>query len=333
MSFIENYGELIKKLYEISNPIIKFRIEKEFLNKKDININEYISLESAPIKYWLNAWDLQTIHGSKDEAFENTIAKLLEFGFSKDDHVFDRKYGFLIDDKYWKEANSFSEVIPQIVIYPFLIRAGYHTDRNISIYFNRRLELIERTIEKYGYNLFEQTQIKKKKTGNEFVFKFKASEAMPSIYDLYALAFYPKNSESVSKRIEKIIKYILDKRFQMIPDNAYVLDEVTKRYYTLGSVYHACFLSYRRLLNIYLLSFFRAGIESNMFKTELKALLDTRLPDGFYEFNRNMLIEKKNMYYIYHGSHMGLGEPSKNKNSRKIESTFWILKILHNVEG
>lgn len=272
-------------------------MDKEFLNKKDININEYISVDIEPTKYWLNAWDMKTIHCSKDEAYENTIAKLLEFGFSKNDPVFDSKYGFLTDDKYWKETDSFSEAIPQIVIYPFLIRAGYHTDKNISTYFNKRLELIENTIEKYGYDLLEQRHIKKKKSGNEFVFKFTASEAMPSIYDLYAFAFYPKNSERISKRIEKIIKYILDERFQKIPDTTYVLDETTKRYYALGNVFHACFLSYRRLLNIYLLSHFRAGVECSMFKTELKALLSTRLPDGFYEFDRDFLIEKKNMYY------------------------------------
>jgi hypothetical protein len=332
MNFCNEYDDLIKKLYAESGPVIRYRIDSEFYKKTNLKTGDYFNKDTEPIKYWLNAWDGKTIHGGKDEALENCLAKLLEFGCTKNEAFFKEKFGFLTNDKYWEESKSFAPVINQIVIYPFMIRAGYYADRNISSFFEKRLVLIERTIEKYGYDFLETSQKKSGKMENKRIFKFYATEALPSIYDFYAFAFYPKNDDKINKRIDKIIKYIMDERFQKIPDNTSVYDDTVKRYYALGSVYHACFLSYRKLLNIYLLSHFRASVDSIYFTKELDMLLNTRQTDGFFEFDKSLLIEKKNLYYIYNGGHMGLGEPAKDKSSRKKESTFWMLKILYNME-
>lgn len=62
-------------------------------------------------------------------------------------------------------------------------------------------------------------------------------------------------------------------------------------------------------------------------------MLSNRRDDGFYELNKSLIKEKKDSYYIYSGSHMGLGEKGTHKNWVKIESTFWMLKILLNLDN
>ncbi len=345
MDFFSEYGEVIAQLYEMSNPVIKYRIDKELYGKTDIKIDQYVSLEDDIIKYWLNAFktnsvfiskeisNLNNIHGSRDNTFESTISKLLQFGFSREDSEFTDQFNFLLDDKYWKDNNSFAGMLIKTVLYPFLIHAGYGDDANIEKCFVDRLEIVESTIEKYGYDL-EDTKLKKTgKYENAYVLRYNLMESLPTIYDLYAYAFYSGKDNDISRRIENVIQYLLDDRFQQIPNNAYLYDGTGKRYYAVGKVYQGCLVEQRKLLYLYLLSNFKAAGESDLFNNQLNGLLSTRLPDGFFEFDKDLMKEQKNKYHMYSGSHMGLGEKRRGKSWVKIESTFWMLKILFNMEN
>lgn len=145
MDFLKKYGELIKKLYQISNPIIKYRIDKDLLRKENISIDQYISHDNDLINYWLNIFNKHQIHGRSDSCYENSIAKLLEFGFTKEIKVFDEKFNFLLEDKYWEKGDTFEEMLMKVVIYPFLIRSGYWNNKNLNNFFLNRLEKIEST--------------------------------------------------------------------------------------------------------------------------------------------------------------------------------------------
>ncbi|QVK19787.1 hypothetical protein KHQ82_05490 [Mycoplasmatota bacterium] len=135
----------------------------------------------------------------------------------------------------------------------------------------------------------------------------------------------------VNERIEKIIKYLLGENFQRIPEKAYIYVKDVKRYYAVGNVYHACMIKKRKLLNIFLLSHFKVSKDNKWFIDQVRDLLSQRQEDGFFEFDSELLKEKKNCYHLYSGGHMGLNENRKNKNWKKIESTYWILKILSNL--
>ncbi|MDF2822578.1 MAG: hypothetical protein K0R15_3026 [Clostridiales bacterium] len=343
MSFLEKHNKLLNELYDLANPIIKYRIDTEIFGKE----NTSIDLEDKTIKYWLNTYKYNEIrecyekslemflftHGSTDGLYENSIAKLLDFGLTKDNPEFDRRFGFLLEDRCWQENNSFEGILTKTVRYPFLIRAGYSDNESIANYFENRLVKIEKTIQKYGYDFENKKRKKTKKYENEFVFKMSVFESLPTIYDLYAFAFYPKNNSDTAKRIENIVQYLLDEKFQSIPPKAYIFDEVKKRYYAVGNVYQACMIDTRKLLTLYMLSHFKVVRDCDFFVHKVMQLLSTRNSDGFYEFDKTLINEKKDCNYIYTGNHMGLGEDRRNKNWLKIESTFWMLKILQNLEN
>jgi len=334
MGFFEKYGKLTQELYEVCNPIIKYRIDKEFYEKDNISLNQYISFKDNLLDYWLNIYNRNKIHGRKDCVFENSIAKLLEFGLTKDNQKFDKLYSYLLEDKYWQEDNSFEGIVMKTVMYPFLIRAGYFDNKNVSSFFIDRLGIIEKTIENYKYDFEDLNSKTPKKYKEKFIFKINSkSESLPTIYDLYAFTYYPNNNSDITRRIEKIVQYLLDGRFQSIPKKAYIYDATKKRYYAVGNVYHACMIEKRKLLTIYMLSHFKAVGGSDFFMNELKKLISYRDEDGFFEFDKSLIKEKKNSYYMYAGAHMGLGEKRRKKNWRKIESTFWMLKILLNLEN
>ncbi|MBJ2354930.1 hypothetical protein, partial [Sphaerochaeta sp. S2] len=188
-------------------------------------------------------------------------------------------------------------------------------------------------IDKYGYDLERDAENKPAAYKNDYVFKNDiATECLPTIYDLYAFAYYPNKEDEMGCRIERIIEYILDERFLYLPEKGYVYDQSNKRCYASGNVYHACLREDRKLLTLYLLSFFKASKNSDLFMSQIEQLNEYRYEDGFYAFDKALIKEKKNLYQLYTGGHMGLGENRRSKKYLKIESTFWMMAILKNLE-
>lgn len=323
---------VVKTLYELSNPIIQYRIDRDF---RDLNveIEDYIKDNNPLLDYWLHAYKGRFIHGAKDECYENAIGKLLDFGFTSSDHEFDGLFGKITETEFWQRDSSFNSQLNKTVIYPFLIRAGYLHNPKVSHYLLERIEMIEKSIKKYGYDLEKREEDKPSKHKGVFVFKNDiARECLPTIYDLYAFAYYPNKQDDLYKRIEKIVEYILDERFLFLPDQGYVYDGSNGRYYASGNVYHACLRQERILLMIYLLSFFKVSRKSEIFMKQVQKLVNYSDQQGFYKFDRELIKEKKNLYQIYTGGHMGLGENRRSKSYVKIESTFWMMAILKNLE-
>jgi hypothetical protein len=74
------------------------------------------------------------------------------------------------------------------------------------------------------------------------------------------------------------------------------------------------------------------GAQGAAFLKELKELLSYQMDDGYLIFDKSLIMETKNTNILYNGSHMGLGEDRRKPEYRRIESTFWMLKILVNLE-
>jgi len=321
------YELLLSDLREISGPIIQFRIDTEFLGKQERRIEDYIDLYDQRISYWFSGLRKNHIHGRNDTMYENVIAKLLEYGLTKENQQFDEAFRYVFEKKYWEKR-----LWEPIILYPFLIRAGYSATDPVHTFFMTRLQAIEQTISQKGYDFQEKIPPMQVKYREKFILNTDFQEhPLPSIYDIYAYAFYPKTSDAVSNRIEHIIAYTLDDRFQRIPEEAYVYEKSKNRYYAAGSVYHACLREERKLLNIYLFSHFKSIATHEGLMNDIHALLQQKDHEGFFLFDKTLLKEKKDMCFIYSGAHMGLGENRRKKHSRRIESTFWMLKILSNL--
>lgn len=320
------YKTIVSNLYDISGPIIRYRIDSEFYQKK-CSITDYIKLGNNDIPYWINVHKKNKIHGKDDECFENAMSKLLDYGFTKDNFDFNKTFGYILDDSYWHEDD-----FTQIIVYPFLVRAGYLCNKNVFDYYKKRIQRIGNTIEKYSYNFRDTEKISNSKYCNEFRFiNDWIYEPLPTIYDLYACAYSIDSTIEFKDAIERIVKYVLHSRFQEIPDKAYVYDKSKKRYYAAGSIYHACFREERELLEILLFSHFQSIQYYEPIMNKIRALLNTKDKKGFYCFKQSLLKEHKNAYQIYSGAHMGLGEDKKKKGYLTIESTFTMLKILSNL--
>jgi len=265
------------------------------------------------------------IHGKDDVCFENAISKLLDYGFTKSHPDFDRQFRYLLEESFWK-----GDEFLQIVVYPFLMRAGYADNEGLMAFFLTRLDRIVKAIDKYEYDFQDRSPILNRKYRDEFrLITDRIFEPLPSIYDIYAYSYYlPENCRP---QIERIVEYVLDERFQAIPANAYVYDKLRKRYYGAGSVYHACLREDRKLLNILLFSNFKAIGNHPRLLHEIRVLLNSRLASGFYQFDKSWLKEVKNGNHVYTGAHMGLGESKGNPDRLKIESTFLMLKIIANL--
>ncbi|MCK5129506.1 MAG: hypothetical protein KAQ68_06630 [Clostridiales bacterium] len=212
---------ILNSLYKKANPIIKNKMNSEFFNKQN-SFGKYNYEENNTIMHWFNAFDGIEIHGSKDSAFENAIGKLLDFGFNKNNELFDNTFKHLLSVDYWQKDSTFYSHIYKHIISAYMIRSGYYDNVYIKDYFHKRLTTIENTISKYGYDFW--TNKKPKKHENDSVFSIDINEeALPTIYDLYALAFYPKKDKELNKRITNIVTYLLDKRFQKIPKKSICL--------------------------------------------------------------------------------------------------------------
>lgn len=247
------YEKTLNDLYDAANPVIRFRIDNEILGKP-CRIEDYVDVRAADIKYWMNAHERNKIHGKDDACFENAISKLLDYGFTKSHSGFHNAFGYVLDSAYW-EHDHFN----QIIAYPFLIRAGYTDNKNVHAYYKTRLARITTAIEKYRYSFQDTSEIRNKKYRNEFRFLNDwIMEPLPTIYDVYAYAYYTETDTTDNKKIETIIEYTLNPEFQRIPDKAYVYDRIKNRYYAAGSIYHACLRNERKLLNVLLFSNFKA---------------------------------------------------------------------------
>lgn len=331
MSLFDEHRYLLDRVYEEGNPVIKYGIERMF-NDCDVSSSDAL-MASGLVADWLNAYDGNYTHGSGDRSFENSIAKLLDFGL--DCHVaeFDAIYSKYVNEEHWQADESFPSQLMLTVRYPFLVRAGYHNEPYVKDFFMQRLNVIERTISRHGYDFELADSLKSNKYKDKFVFNIDVREEwLPTIYDLYAYAFHPAMSEALSERISKIVSYILTYEFQRIPGNAYIYDRYKKQYFAAGSVYHACLDEGRELLMLYILSNFKAAHSNTLFVEKLRSFLGMKNEDGYFSFDKNQLREKKNTYYIYNGSHMGMGENRRSKRWQWIESTYWMLRILKNMD-
>lgn len=321
-----NYRTILDNLYDISGPIIRYRLDTEILEKNKC-IEDYITVDDCNIKYWMNVHQKDIIHGKDDLCFENAISKLLDYGYNKDNIIFHNTFSYILGNYNWEKDDFL-----QIVIYPFLVRAGYLCNEKINTFFYKRLDRIKNTIIKYQYDFQDKRKINSKKYQNEFRFLNDwILEPLPTIYDIYAYAYYMKPSGEDKIIIENIIEYVLNDRFQLIPGNAYVYDKLKKRYYAAGSVYHACLRKERELLNVLLFSNFKSIEKYQPLMNKIQQLLKTEDEKGFYVFDKFVLKEQKNSNQVYTGAHMGLGESKKNKEQIKIESTFTMLKIISNL--
>lgn len=322
--------KLTRWLYANSGPILRYRVAIDLM--KDISQIErkqllQDALATSEAQRWLdNLSRSRNIHGSKDTDVENPLAKLLEYGLNRDVPVFDERIQVLLANQ-WKTWDG-------LTLYPFLIRAGYAEHPQVAEYLTNRIELLYQTARTGDYDFYlnsaEASSVPKAWQGKPIYrdsFGHEAGYPLPTCYDFYALAYCPPVSyiDNLAKRIEAIISFISDPRFQTTV-GGYGWDRAKNRCYAAGRVFLACIEPARLVLFLELGARFAATHQSESFQQGLATLKSYRTAHGTYRFPPALLSEK-NGYYIYGGAHMGLGENRRSPQAMELESTFRMLLI------
>ena len=341
---------LAEWLYENAGPILRYRVATELLpDRADVDREQLQQelLSCGEVRRWLGYLGTGPVHHSKDEAAENAMAKLLEYGLCAGMPSLDEKALPYCDcgpgGRYHRDA---------LIIAPFLIRAGYRAEPGVAAWFGPRLEALYRTAQAglYGFLMDESERAdlppsaRDKQTYRLSFDPVGDETPLPSCYDLYALCYYAHHDTETWKKIEAVLEYLVDPRFQNTP-GGYIWDTSKRQHYAAGRGFLATLPGFGRVppeevdrprLVMFLeaMAHSRTGRQSAWFREHLAYLEGCRTPEGTYRFPKEYLKESRGGgYYLYGGAHMGLGENRRTKRALEIESTFRMLALKRLAEG
>ncbi|NLK12474.1 MAG: hypothetical protein GX312_02675 [Candidatus Phytoplasma sp.] len=344
----QNIYEMYKFLYEYGNPIIVNEAAKYIgVHKEELRQG---MLESPKVQYWIDCLhhfkDKPQVHNAADICFENAMHKLLSYGVRE------------ADDKRIHEINTFIlEFLNSIVGYQNFfdsvnatILASWlacmgHTETIIIDVLRERVEFVYSFVKHKDYNIHVDPKgfpaIPKTRAMHPLV-NPKLYEnniwRLPTIHDIFAYAHLPKilhDDKQIQRKIDAILEYIFDERYQRLYSGYGLMLVPPNRYYGMGWSMHLCRYFENNSMDsdgivwqMALMSNFKKARETEWFKNNLEHLKSFK-KDEVYEFPASYLMEVKNKYYVL-GYHMGLGENRKKNLSKKLESTAWMLRIIHN---
>jgi hypothetical protein len=277
------------------------------------------------------------VHHSKDSSAENVLARLCEYGLRAgvpdlDEHAL--PYCALgLGERFGDQA---------LILAAFLVRLGYAGETSVANWMAQRINLLYELACRGDYDLYmdeierrclppgQQTPAGRAKR----FYKLRFNDhwgvlGLPTCYDLYALAYLPKQDAATQLKVESIIIYLLNPAFQQSP-GGYIWNPQLHRAYTAGRVFLACLPGQdqpeKLVLFLEMMTQFEPGRSSEWFARGMAHLESFRTPRGTYCFPRNYLSEKHS-YYLYAGMHMGLGEWPRNVHALELESTFRMLRL------
>jgi hypothetical protein len=318
-------------LFANSGPILRYRIAVDRMVDISQAEREQLlqdALATPEVQRWLdNLRRSPSIHGSKDTNAENPLAKLLDYGMNRAVPAFDQSVQALLNIP-WKSWDD-------LILYPFLLRAGYADHPRVAECLAKRIELLYQTALRGDFDFYlspaEATGVPKAWQGKPIyrdIFGSAAGYSLPTCYDFYALAYCPlvPNIENLGEKVETIVAFLSDPRFQSTV-GGYGWDRVKNQCYAAGRVFLACVEPSRLVLFMELGARFATARPSEWFQQGLATLSSYRTSQGTYRFPSSLLVEKTG-YYIYGGSHMGMGEDRHARQAMELESTFRMLNIL-----
>lgn len=341
--------DTILHLIENGDEIIRFRTVNEVLNiYNDEKLNELYRelIESkVVIKRLKNLEDVSKIddfngiHGATNFHLENSLPRILDCGIKAGESLLDdimipilqriKRRIFPVDHVF--------HIFPEIIMCPFLIRAGY-IDNDLQQFLEKRIENIYDFVRHKNYDIYdERTNYKgiPKAFKNKKVIKpelYRGGRfSLPLIYDLYAFSLADEFLDEINKmKINTIIEYIIDERYNKLDTSYGILLNGNRSYLVMG---WDCKLPEIKgaitseILNfLEWLSFSNIFRESNWCKEAFELFFKYKTDRNTFIFTKESLNEKNGVWIK--GSHMSLGENRRKKNAMEIESTFRALKIL-----
>jgi hypothetical protein len=315
-------------------PIIRYRVATELLaDRGDIDRAQLRRdlLACPEVKRWLTNLGQGPIHHSCDTSAENALGKLLEYGLSAGGPS---AGGADLDEKVQPFFGRYSNFDDALVLTPFLVRAGYGRHPVVAGWFTRRLAALHRTAQCGAFDFYLNeaeaadvpTAWRGKPIYRAAFNPVGADFPLPTCFDFYALAYWPKDDSATNRMIEDVVRFISTPAFQATA-GGYIWDRARRQCFAAGRTVLACTAPERLVMFLELGASFAIARASLWFQDGLAQLERYRKPQGTYRFPTEMLRETPNSYTLYAGAHMGLGENRKQVQALEIESTFRMLKI------
>lgn len=333
-------------LYEYGSSIIK----NEAAEYLGINTDELRAslLKNPEVEYWIdclyNFMEKPQVHNAADTCFENAMHKLLSYGIKEtdDNRIYEVNKFILECFEVNIDNQNFFNSINTTILASWLACMG-HTEAIIIDILRERVEKIYSAVKDKDYDIYADPKgfptIPKARAMHPLVkpeFYKNNIWRLPTIHDIFAFAHLPeilRDDKEIQKKIDTIIDYIFDDRYQQFYIGYGLMLVPPRNYYSMGWSVHLCryfeeetFERYGFVWQMALMAKFNKARETDWFKNNLEYLKSFE-DNGVYNLPVSYLKEEKNRYYVL-GFHMGLGEDKKKKISNTLVSTAWILRII-----
>lgn len=346
------YQNLENWLFEKGNAVVRYRVANEIckdnMTANSSDLKEEL-IACSEVKTWLSYFnpsevDLRNYHGSFNTCFENYINKLINLGLHAGIKEFDEKTLPLRSwffDMIQKDKETW-DVFALIIFAASFLRAGYRDDAIVT-FLKERLKYVYDFTEACEYDLYDNAELYK---GIPAAFKGRpiirpdlyknGVYKYPLIFDVYgSVAMLEVGNPVDVDKVYSIIDYILNVKYQALPDGYGILSAPGKKYHSMGwDVKLPCFNGSTTdfencgsllLQRLELMAHFKNAANSSWFISALNYLESFKTIDSTYILPKQFLTEKEGYWVL--GMHMGLGENRRQLQANEIESTFWMLKI------
>ena len=321
----------------------------------------YTKASRSPEKTSLQSIYTKLMHGSDRHMLENAAAKLWSLGVRKGFEEIDKYKDTYIDIM---QSDFYRTGIMRIgyginAIAQFLSLLGYANEPAVHTIMQLRLNQLYDFVKEERYNIYvsaaDYTGIPsawrdQKEIIDPELTSYSDTQGdppLPFIYDILGFIGMKQAglTEENEKKIDAVIKYVLDERYQKNMKEGYdIFRAPTGKYYSCGwSVHLPGFgqgigrtgntqniWTHRLLLRLELLSHFPI-ILTLPHMADLRDFFERyRGEDGFYRFPKSFIQESKAGYYVL-GARMGLNESRKGNDGIMAESTFRMLRMKKNL--
>ena len=315
-------------------------------------------LASPAVNRWLKRLvplrGIMHLHGCKSEQIENVLAKLSEFGLTREMPPLARRgkayLGAVPAEPFWVHRDSGFEEWKRMefgIVAAFLLRAGYGDDARLRRAVTGYLTDLHRIAKDGVFDIYADDEERatyppawRRRSKPMLAQRVLERYYVVKTYDLLALAAAAGvvKTPAVRRKLDAVAAYVLDERVQRFHSGyGYYLQPGKKHAWSWGYAphlpgYFGCDGLSRRaaiplIHRLEMLAAFAAGRASCWFGAALAHLDTFRRDDGTWVLPGAYLHNPRSGYAI-HGYRMGLDEdPPFSRRRSDVEATFRLLRL------
>ena len=346
---------LIAWVMERGGPVIRWRTATELApdpKAYDLNALQADLLTSSVVRTWLDRLQPGDIHSSKDTAFENAAAKLLDFGLRAGMPQLDERMWPFLDSMESSRPFGPSHDLDRSILAWGILRAG-DTPARAAGYENeptrefclRRLADLARTcherapgdiyVDRASFPGIPAAFRRHRLVDPDLMAH--GWVALPTIHDLMWMSHLPEDKlGSVARdQVEDVVAWVLRPDCQALPDGYGIMRSGPRRYHAIGwrpdlpgyaGFDDPDFRPDALVLRLELMASFPAAHKRRWLRDAFAHLDAFRTDADTWRLPSEYLREQPNRYGVL-GARMGLSEGRRTAAVREVEATFRMARL------